>query len=244
VTLPRILIVKTGAAAPEVSREHGDFEGWFMDALGAPERFALATAYDAASDRAVPLPDFRSFDGVIVTGSPSSVTEPTPWMEALAARMRDHAESGGALLGVCFGHQLLCHAFGTRVIRNPSGREIGTVRVTLTEAGRADPLFEGMGPTLTVNCTHVDRAERLPSGGDLLALNDNSPVQALRVGPRARGVQFHPEITAPAMRALIRSRAVPMRSEGLDASACEASVQGAPDGVAVLRHFETRLCGR
>ncbi len=241
---PRLLIVKTGAASEEVSREHGDFEQWFTDALGRPERFTLARAYGQSDGELVELPDFQRFDGVIVTGSPSSVTEPTPWMEQLSERMRAHGEQGGALLGVCFGHQLLCHAYGTRVIRNPAGREIGTVAVTLTPDGRADPLFEGLGPDLTVNCTHVDRAEQLPKHGTLLAFNGNSPVQAVRLGKRIRGVQFHPEITAPAMRSLIRSRRAPMRAEGLDPEAIERLVEGAPAGFAVLRHFEARLCGR
>ena len=241
---PKILIVKTGAAAELVAREHGDFEDWFMESLGDHGRFTLAQAYGDDPEAVPALPDFGAFDGVIVTGSPSSVTAPTPWMEALAVRMRDHARAGGALLGVCFGHQLLCHAFGAPVIQNPAGREIGTVQVELTPEGRADPLFEGLPATLTVNCTHVDRASRLPDGATLLAGNANTAVQAVRVGPRARGVQFHPEITAPGMRALIRSRTEPMRAEGMDAAAYAARVEGAPMGLTVLQNFERHLCRR
>lgn len=241
---PRLLIVKTGAALDDIVRAHGDFEGWFMDGLGDRSRFAVARAYGDAPAQVPALPAFGGFDGVIVTGSPLSVTEPTPWMEALAARMGEHAAAGGALLGVCFGHQLLCHGRGARVVRNPNGREIGTIRVTLTAEGRADPLFEGLPSTLTVNATHVDHAGRLPDGATLLADNAHTPVQAVRLGPRARSVQFHPEITAPGMRALIRSRALPMREEGLDPDACEATVEGSPHGARVLHHFEQRLCGK
>jgi len=240
---PRILIVKTGAASPEVSREHGDFEDWFREALGDHARFSVAFAYGRGPDEVPRLPRLADYDGVIVTGSPASVTAPTPWMESAGAQLREHAEAGGALLGVCFGHQLMCHAFGAPVILNPAGREIGTVRVRLTEAGRADPLFEGLPEELVVNCTHVDRASRLPAGTTLLAGNDNTAVQAVRLGARARGVQFHPEITAPGMRALIRSRAEPMRAEGMDADACAQRVEGCPTGFAILRHFESRLCG-
>lgn len=240
---PRILIVKTGTTATEVAREHGDFEVWFADALGAPERFSVALAFGADPSFVPEMPDFKAFDGVIVTGSPSSVTEPTPWMEALGRRMVEHADRGGAVLGVCFGHQLLCHALGAPVIRNPSGREIGSIEVSLTPEGRADPLFEGLPDKLHVNATHVDRASRLPESATLLAENANSPVQAIRFGRAGRSVQFHPEITAPGMRALIRTRAAPMRAEGLDPEAVEARVSGSPMGTRVLWNFERHLCG-
>ncbi|MFM2152271.1 MAG: hypothetical protein RL199_706 [Pseudomonadota bacterium] len=240
---PRLLIVKTGVAPAPVGDAHGDFEHWFMDAFGRRARCTVAAAFADGSEVPI-LPAFGAFDGVVVTGSPASVTTPTAWMEALGLRMREHAESGGALLGVCFGHQLLCHAFGAPVEKNPQGREAGTVEVVLTAAGLNDPLFEGLPARLTVNATHVDRASRLPDGAELLATNGNSPVQAVRTGPRARGVQFHPEITPPAMRAMVRVREKLMREEGLDPDAIEAAVDGAPLAGLVLRHFEERLCGR
>jgi GMP synthase (glutamine-hydrolysing) len=240
---PRLLIVKTGVAPHPVGETHGDFEHWFMDAFGERARFTVASAFAEGCE--VPsLPSFQTFDGVVVTGSPASVTAPSAWMESLALRMREHSESGGALLGVCFGHQLLCHAFGAPVERNPAGREAGTVVVELTDEGQRDPLFEGLPGRLVVNATHVDRASRLPDDAALLASNANSPVQAVRTGPRARGVQFHPEITPPAMRAMVRVRDGLMRSEGLDPEAIEAAVEGAPLAALVLRHFEDRLCGR
>jgi GMP synthase (glutamine-hydrolysing) len=241
---PKLLIVKTGSAAEEIVRAHRDFEDWFIQALGVPERFSVAKAYGPGPDEVPPLPAFAAYDGLLVTGSPLSVTAPTPWMDALAARLRDHAGAGGAVLGVCFGHQLLSHAFGTPVVRNPAGREIGTIDLTLTAEGRADELFEGLPAALTVNATHVDHASAVPAGTVLLAANGKSAVQAVRFGARARGVQFHPEITVDAMRALIRSRAAPMREEGLDPEAHDAAVLPSLQGDRVLRHFEERLCGR
>lgn len=35
----------------------------------------------------------------------------------------------------------------------------------------------------------------LPAGADLLATGDTFPNQAIRVGPAAYGIQFHPELT-------------------------------------------------
>jgi GMP synthase-like glutamine amidotransferase len=42
---------------------------------------------------------------------------------------------------------------------------------------------------------HGVEATRLPADTAILAENGDCPVQAIRVGARAWGVQFHPEIT-------------------------------------------------
>jgi GMP synthase (glutamine-hydrolysing) len=235
---PRFLLLKTGTTAPAVATAHGDYDQWFIRTLGSPERFQVAEIFQGQA-----LPDPRGFDGVLVTGSPLSVCAPAPWMEVAASTLREWAESGRAVLGVCFGHQLLCHAFGTPVIRNPQGREIGTVTVELTEAGRSDPLFAGIPPAFPIQTTHTDIASGVPDGTSLLARNAQTVVQAAAFGPRARGVQFHPELDAATMRTIIRSRAEVLRGEGIDPATTEAAVREAAAGPLLLRNFEERFAG-
>lgn len=235
---PRLLLLKTGATAAEVAAIHGDYDRWFIRTLGEPDRFRVVEVF-----RGEPLPDPGQFDGVLVTGSPLSVCAPTPWMTAAAFRLRDWCEKGHAVLGVCFGHQLLCHAFGTPVVRNPRGREIGTITVELTDEGRADLLFAGVAPRFQIQTTHTDVGPAVPAGSTLLARNAHALVQALSFGRRARGVQFHPELDAETMRALIHARAEVLRWEGLDPVALEAAVQPTEGGPQLLRNFEERFAG-
>ncbi len=235
---PRILIVKAGTAAPEIVREHGDYDEWFIRVLGKPERFTVVAAF-----REEPLPDPKPFDAVIVTGSPLSVCEPAPWMTSTAVTLREWAEGGRALLGVCFGHQLLSHAFGTPVIRNPNGREIGAIDVALTPEGRADPLFEGLGASIHIHATHTDIPSGVPAGTRLLATNANTKPQALWFGPRARGVQFHPELRPETMIALLRSRREILAREGIDGPERERAVSSEGVGPAILKRFEERFAG-
>ena len=141
--------------------------------------------------------------------------------------MMDTAARGVPVLGVCFGHQLLAHAHGARVVRNTHGREIGTVELALNAAGLEDPLFHGMPERFTVYSTHEDIVEHPPEGTTVLAGNANTAVQALAFGPLMRGVQFHPEVHPAAMRALILARA-----EKLEA---EAVSRGMPPGERVPR---------
>jgi GMP synthase (glutamine-hydrolysing) len=233
-----MLIVKTGTASPDLVREHGDYERWFIRALGDPDRFSVVAAF-----RGEALPDPSGFDGVIITGSPLSVCDPAPWMETTASTLREWVSGGRAVLGVCFGHQLLSHAFGTPVIRNPKGREIGTIGVTLTPEGRADPMFEGLGRTLTVQATHTDIPGEVPAGTRLLATNANTLAQALWFGPRARGLQFHPEMAPETMRSLLRSRREILAREGIDGEAKERDVVASATGIDLLRRFEERFAG-
>ena len=145
---------------------------------------------------------------------------------------------GTPVLGVCFGHQLLARAAGGRVVLNPRGREIGTVRVQLTEAGRRDPLFAwtaGAGE-LETQATHTDAVDPLPPGATLLASNENTAAQAYRLSETVAGVQFHPELWAEAMRDLIASRSDKLAAEGRDAAVLASQVREV-EADAVLRAF-------
>ncbi|BDG03951.1 glutamine amidotransferase-related protein [Anaeromyxobacter oryzae] len=235
--MPRVLVIRTGSAPDDVRAAHGDFTEWFA-ALLAPAAVVAADAEPAGA-----LPDARGLDGVVVTGSLASVTRPEPWMDALGGWLLAAAEQI-PVLGVCFGHQLLGHALGVRVERNPRGPEAGTREVTLTRAGRADPLFQGLPERLAVQQSHSDHVPALPPGAVLLAGNGHAPVQAFGHGPRIRAVQFHPEFDAARTRALCESE-----RELLDAArpglAVEAlsSIRETPEAARILANWRAGLGG-
>jgi GMP synthase (glutamine-hydrolysing) len=204
-----ILIVQTGTAAPELVKDHGDYPAWFQQSLG--EKYTVIRAHEGEK-----MPSGTP-QGIIVTGSPLSVSEKAPWMLDLGGALLLAGERGAQVLGVCFGHQLLAKAAGGEVILNPRGREIGTVTVQLTPAGRRDPLFAwAQGGEIEVQATHVDAVDPLPPDATLLASNENCAAQAYRLSPTVAGVQFHPEVPPAALRDLILSRADKIRSEGRD----------------------------
>lgn len=181
--------------------------------------------------------DVRAFAGVVITGSPASLVdgERPGFADGAAALVHAAHDAGTPTFGVCFGHQLVGWAFGARVTENPRGWEIGSHDVELTPEGRADPLFAGLAPTLRVNLTHRDEVTLPPPALRVLARNERCGVQALAVGDHVRGVQFHPEISGPIVRAYAEARRELLVGQDVDAITRGAS--DSPDGVAVFRAF-------
>jgi GMP synthase (glutamine-hydrolysing) len=68
------------------------------------------------------------------------------------------------------------------------------VAVSLTEAGRADPLFAGLPDTFEAFVGHKEAIRDLPPGAVHLASSPACPVQAFRVRRNVYATQFHPEL--------------------------------------------------
>src|SRR3981189_2596716 len=92
----RLLIVQTGS-----THLHGDYPRWFERALGfqmpvlrADEGERLGQALEGERPR-----------GIIVSGSPLSVTDRAPWMLELGDDLLRVGAQGTPVLRVCFRHQ-------------------------------------------------------------------------------------------------------------------------------------------
>lgn len=151
----------------------------------------------AELDAGAPIPDLSGFDALWVMGGPMDVWEEDkhPWLVPEKAAIREAvAERDMPFLGVCLGHQLLADALGGEV--GPSAvPEIGMLEVELSAAGRQSPFFAGLPAATRCLQWHSAEVKRLPAGAEVLASSPACPVQALAVGPRAFGIQYHVEIT-------------------------------------------------
>ena len=117
------------------------------------------------------------------------------WSTEKAAIRHWVTELDRPYFGVCLGHQLLADALGGTV--GPMAEpEIGVVEIRLSPKGLYDPVFGHLPEVLRGLQWHGAAVQRPPLGADVLAGNDHCAVQALRVGARAWGVQFHVEVEA------------------------------------------------
>lgn len=147
------------------------------------------------------LPAPASYDGLLVLGGPQGAEDDSPaWFGPLKAHLRDAVAGGLPTLGVCLGHQLLASALGGRVARNPRGQLVGLLDVGWTPSATDDDL---LGPVSTPRRGvhwNDDVVTVLPPGAVVLAATPAGEAQAVRFGPRAWGVQWHPEVDAATLR--------------------------------------------
>ena len=154
-----------------------------------------------------PLPeDLLSTDLLIIMGgpqSPATTLKECPWFDAQAEmRLIGRAiEAGKTVIGVCLGSQLIGEALGAAFCHSPE-KEIGTFPVRLTEAGKANPLFEDFGHELNVGHWHNDMPGLTPQA-KVLAYSEGCPRQIVQYGERVYGFQCHMELTPEVVELLI-----------------------------------------
>jgi GMP synthase-like glutamine amidotransferase len=99
-------------------------------------------------------------------------------------------------LGICFGHQMLGYALGSRVIRDPhQAKTAGSYVIHRTEEAKKDVLFSDLPDTFFAQYAHQDSLEGLPKDCVLLAHNGaKCRTSAFRYKNNIYSFQFHPEL--------------------------------------------------
>lgn len=232
------LIMQTGSFSEGLSpivEKYGDMGRTFLDAAGlGPDE---AKIWQVFRDEPLAEPP-DAFAGVIITGSSAMLTEPESWMETAAAWLRGAVSSETPTLGVCFGHQLLAHALGGRVGRNPNGLESGTVDVRLAVNRADDDLFRILPEVASFQAHHYESVINLPQGTEIIGFNGHDAFHAVRYAPKVWGVQFHPEITAEIMRDITAIEIVTKVDTEFSYQKVLDGVRETPLGPVLLRHFK------
>ena len=124
--------------------------------------------------------------GIIFTGGPNSVYEkdaPLPDAEIFSL--------GIPILGICYGMQAIVHSLGGTVARSQKN-EFGKTRASFKTN---NPLFANLPPESITWMSHVDCAETIPDGFDVIASTANTKNVAIYDAKRKiAGVQFHAEV--------------------------------------------------
>jgi len=176
-----------------IKREYPGFIQNVLTEKNIPYKIKMIT--DCVEDS----PKLQDYSALIILGGPTSANDTTPTMLAELELCRTALQMKLPYLGICLGHQVLVKAAGGKVVKGPQ-REIGWTnstgqphQVKLTEAGKQDQLFTGLAETLQVFQLHGEMVEVTPEM-TVLATGDICPVQVVRVGDNAYGLQCHFEL--------------------------------------------------
>lgn len=146
------------------------------------------------------LPSKLDYDAIVILGGPMNVYEEDkyPFLKDEDKLIKEAIKKNMPTLGICLGAQLIVKAGGAKVtkniVRQVHQKEIGWYKITLTDAGKKDPVFKGLGEDFDVFQWHGDTFG-IPENGTLLANAELCTNQALRVGKNIYGLQFHMEVT-------------------------------------------------
>jgi GMP synthase (glutamine-hydrolysing) len=130
--------------------------------------------------------ELRGRKGLIISGGPDSV------YESESSRIDPAILSqGSAVLGICYGQQLMAYELGGHVRKGTTG-EYG---LAVLERTQPHVLFAGLNGGSQVWMNHRDQVETVPDGFDVLAKTATCSVAAMAHRDRPlMAVQFHPEV--------------------------------------------------
>lgn len=193
--------------------------------------------------------DPNDYSAIIVGGSPFDISKLKAEKSEIQLKIEQDfkrildivVKQDLPFLGICSGNGLLGSYLGTSISKT-YGEPISCVHVSLTEAGRQDPLLAGLPDQFEVFLGHKEACDELPAGATLLAEGERCPVQMFRIGRNVYATQFHPELDCKGLELRARTYAghgyIP--NEALEDMLAHVKNKSTPLAQEILRRFVKR----
>ena len=133
-----------------------------------------------------PASELQGRKGIIISGGPSSVYESgSPTVDPAVFGQES------AVLGICYGQQLMAHLLGGHVRKGDKG-EYGIAQLDITSPAL---IFDGVEARQQIWMSHRDAVEAVPPGFAILGRTSTCEIAAMADPERKLyAVQFHPEV--------------------------------------------------
>lgn len=195
--MTRIAILETGHPPENLKDDFDDYPARFRALLGES---VPTTRFDVQNGH---LPaDPAAFQGAIVTGSAAGVYEDHAWIPLLVDWLRA-ARGRTRLVGICFGHQVMAHAFGGLVAKSDKGWGVGLHRY---EVVGDEPWMHPRARAIAIPVSHQDQVQAISPDARVIATSAFTPYAGLAWGDDAISFQCHPEFQPEYAAALVEGR--------------------------------------
>ena len=198
-------ILETGPVIRELKPEWGDYTDFFQRFLDQSGIKFQCVQYQCYLDRFPVSVD--DCDGWMITGSKHGAYDPLGWIGPLEATIRKIVAARRALVGICFGHQIIAQALGGEVVKSKKGWGLGVQSYDFVETPN---WVAGIGKRFSGYAIHQDQVVVPPSDATVIAANEFCPFAVMSYGdikkPHAISIQSHPEFEQSFVEGLIAAR--------------------------------------
>lgn len=184
----KIGILLTDHVIEELLDKHGDQDSFYFNLLPEIDKNVTLEIFDVV--RGEYPDDLHECDGYIITGSKVSAYDDIGWVKELEDFIRLLHKEKVALVGVCFGHQLIAQALNGKVKK--VGWTVGTHNYNFIE--NSNKKFK-LPDSLRLIHSHQDQVVQLPDNAVLIASTETVPNAFFLVDNHIMSIQGHPEFT-------------------------------------------------
>lgn len=228
-----VLIIHTGDPNDDLKLSYGSYAVQLQRAAGlGDDETEIVSVFQGQQ-----LREPGQYRAVLITGSPTMVTDLVEWSERTAAWLRRAAEHKLPMFGVCYGHQLLSHAFGGKVGFNPAGRVAGTMHVKKHAIAADEHLLREAPDSFPAHMLHSQVVLEPPAGATILASSPMDPHHMLKLASNIFSAQFHPEFSSAFVKAHLAWYREIYSKCGIDTAVMAEQVSDTPQSAAILRRF-------
>jgi GMP synthase (glutamine-hydrolysing) len=128
----------------------------------------------------------KNFTHIILTGGTIKITG----NNLLKEEIKIIKESNKPILGICFGHQLICYVFGSK-LEQLENKKKGIFEIKKL---KEDLILKGTKNPIKVFENHDYKIKDLPNQLKILAISDSAIEIVKHKEKSIYGFQFHPEI--------------------------------------------------
>uniref|UniRef100_A0A7N1A4D5 Glutamine amidotransferase domain-containing protein n=1 Tax=Kalanchoe fedtschenkoi TaxID=63787 RepID=A0A7N1A4D5_KALFE len=176
-----------------VKRVYGVYFNVFTSAFGREgEQWDLYRVVDGDFPN---KDELHLYDGFVISGSPYDAYGDDKWIVELCQLIRALDAMEKKVLGICFGHQVLCRALGGKVGKSRTGWDLGLRQVNTTKDASDVLDLQQTPSTLAIIECHQDEVLEVPIGAHVVASSEKTGVEMYVVGKHIMGIQGHPEYT-------------------------------------------------